>query len=133
MRASATFPPFAHPCLHPEESATQHSVRRLKSTLAVQSTPAQSSPVKKQNFEMASNTNTQEINNAVASIMPVVKEKAATSSGRGCCLSPELIQADRVVKKVIQQPTATTYSSPDLFEEEDRVVKKVVGRPLVRA
>ncbi|XP_074030757.1 uncharacterized protein isoform X2 [Leptinotarsa decemlineata] len=83
-------------------------------------------------------SNTQEINNAVASIMPVVKEKAATSSGRGRSLSSELFQADRGEKKVIHQPTATSSGkgrslSPDLFEEEDRVVKKVSRQPAARS
>ncbi|XP_074034620.1 uncharacterized protein [Leptinotarsa decemlineata] len=92
-------------------------------------------------------SNTQEINNVVASIMPVVKEKAATSSGRGRSLSPELFEADRVSKKVSRQPTvrsvikekAATSSgrgrslSPDLFEDEDRVVKKVCRQPAARS
>nr|XP_023017211.1 serine/arginine repetitive matrix protein 1-like [Leptinotarsa decemlineata] len=145
VRAPATFPPLAHSCIYPKESTPQHSVQRLKSTIAVQSTPAQSRAVNQQNFEMVSNT--QEISNAVPSIIPVVKEKAATSSCRGRSLSPELFEADRVVKKVSRQPTArpevrekaATSSgrgrslSPDLFEEEDRVVKKVCRQPAARS
>ncbi|XP_074034148.1 uncharacterized protein [Leptinotarsa decemlineata] len=127
MRAHSTFPQLAHACLYPKESTPQQSVRRLKSNRAVQSTPAQSSPVKKQNFEMAS---TQEISNAVASIIPVVdQEKAASSSARDRSLSPELFQADRrtggqsrpVVKDKVASSSGKGRSlSLDLFEAEDR-------------
>ncbi|XP_074041977.1 uncharacterized protein [Leptinotarsa decemlineata] len=142
MRAPSTFPQLAHACLYPKESTLQQSVRRLKSNRAVQSTPAQSSPVKKQNFEM---TSTQEISNAVASIIPVVdqeKEKAASSSARDRSLSPELFQAGRrtggqsrpVVKdKVASSSGKGRCLSPDLFKEEDRVVKKVCRQPAARS
>nr|XP_023027182.1 mucin-2-like [Leptinotarsa decemlineata] len=75
MRAPVPLSPLAHARLYPKESTPQHSVRRVNSSRSVQS-----SPVNKQNFEMQSNT--QEVNNAVASIMLVVnQEKATTSSG----------------------------------------------------
>ncbi|XP_074026807.1 uncharacterized protein [Leptinotarsa decemlineata] len=59
-------------------------------------------------FEMASNT--QELNNAVASIMPVnEQEKAATSRVRARSVSPDLFEEEeevKVVKKVCQRPAA---------------------------
>ncbi|XP_074027833.1 uncharacterized protein [Leptinotarsa decemlineata] len=54
-------------------------------------------------------SNTQELNNTVASIMPVTEqEKAVTSRVRARSLSPDLFEKEevRIVKKVCQRPAA---------------------------
>ncbi|XP_074028532.1 uncharacterized protein [Leptinotarsa decemlineata] len=80
MYAPTIFPPLTHRSRYPPESTPQHSVREVISSRAVHSTTRQYLPTTNLIFEMA--TNTQEVNNAVASILPVsADQEEAASSG----------------------------------------------------
>ncbi|XP_074027794.1 uncharacterized protein [Leptinotarsa decemlineata] len=79
-------------------------------------------------------TNTQETNNAVASIMPVssYQEKAATS---GPVTSDQAVTSGPVTSdQATTSRVRCRSTSPDSFEEEEevRAVKKVCQRPAAR-
>ncbi|XP_074038316.1 uncharacterized protein [Leptinotarsa decemlineata] len=70
-------------------------------------------------------TNTQEVNNAVASILPVSADQEEAASSRAVTGDQATTSRSRV---------RCRSSSPDLFEEEEevRAVKKVCQRPAAR-
>ncbi|XP_074042285.1 uncharacterized protein [Leptinotarsa decemlineata] len=123
MCAPTIFPPLTHRSRYPPESTPQHSVREVISSRAVHSTTRQYLPTTNLIFEMA--TNTQEVNNAVASILPVsADQEEAASSGA--------VPGDQATTS--RSRVRCRSASPDLFEEEEEVrpVKKVCQRPAAK-
>ncbi|XP_074028908.1 uncharacterized protein [Leptinotarsa decemlineata] len=123
MCAPTIFPPLTHRSRYPPESTPQHSVREVISSRAVHSTTRQYVPTTNLIFEMA--TNTQEVNNAVASILPVSADQEEAASSRAVTVDQPTTSRSRV---------RCRSSSPDLFEEEEevRAVKKVCQRPAAK-
>ncbi|XP_074036169.1 uncharacterized protein [Leptinotarsa decemlineata] len=120
MCAPTIFPPLTHRSRYPPESTPQHSVREVISSRAVHSTTRQYLPTTNLIFEMA--TNTQEVNNAVASILPVSADTASSGA----------VPGDQATTS--RSRVRCRSASPDLFEEEEEVrpVKKVCQRPAAK-
>ncbi|XP_074040877.1 uncharacterized protein [Leptinotarsa decemlineata] len=109
MHAPTSFPPLPMMLIPRGARSSTFST----TTPVIQSSPAilnqkQCTIRRGAKFEMASNT--QELNNAVASIMPMTEqEKASTSRVRCRSTSPDLFEEEeevRPVKKVCQRPAA---------------------------
>ncbi|XP_074036211.1 uncharacterized protein [Leptinotarsa decemlineata] len=109
MHAPTSFPPLPMMLIPRGACSSTFST----TTPVIQSSPAilnqkQCTIRRGAKFEMASNT--QELNNAVASIMPMTEqEKASTSRVRCRSTSPDLFEEEeevRPVKKVCQRPAA---------------------------
>ncbi|XP_074031506.1 uncharacterized protein [Leptinotarsa decemlineata] len=114
----------SHFCLHPEERTSRHSVQVFSSSavqLQQSTTTAVYYSLQQANFEMENYT--QEIDNAVASIIPVDVEVERPGS-------PDMFEGDEVV--MVQEVKASTSGgvqrtrSPVSFQE-DRLLTKPRG------